>query len=248
MFAVLPRCIQVLEQLGFRKGPKSINRSHIVVAKGGKILDVQYGISPKASIKDAVEFCLTNKGEAVAAGEEAEQAAGDEAEQAAGDAEQTAAAEQAEEAAAAAPEEPKAEELKAEDETAPEPEGGAADAVADGDAADETAPADDAAAMEVDAAAEVEEPKEAEEEKVGLLSQQVAEWLGSGALQSPSLFKSPACWARVLDCLAGFNVSSGTVIYRTLLLFQLRDRTETCQQPWQQQPLASPADLINVSH
>jgi len=43
------------------KGAKSINRSHIVVAKGGKVLDVHYSITPKNSIKDAVAFCLENK-------------------------------------------------------------------------------------------------------------------------------------------------------------------------------------------
>lgn len=43
------------------KGAKGINRSHIVVAKGGKVLDVHYNITPKNSVKDAVAFCLENK-------------------------------------------------------------------------------------------------------------------------------------------------------------------------------------------
>lgn len=72
--------VQVLGKLGFMKGSK-INRSHIVVEKGGKVLDVQYGITPKNSVKDAVEFCLEHKGEPAAA-EQAEEAAaaGEEAE------------------------------------------------------------------------------------------------------------------------------------------------------------------------
>ena len=76
-------CCQVLGKLGFLKGSK-INRSHIVVEKGGKVLDVQYGITPKNSVKDGVEFCLEHKGEPAAA-EQAEEAAaaGEEAEAAA---------------------------------------------------------------------------------------------------------------------------------------------------------------------
>jgi len=72
--------VQVLGKLGFMKGSK-INRSHIVVEKGGKVLDVQYSITPKNSVKDAVEFCLGHKGEPAAA-EQAEEAAaaGEEAE------------------------------------------------------------------------------------------------------------------------------------------------------------------------
>jgi hypothetical protein len=78
----------VLGKLGFSSG-KKISRSHLVVEKGGKLLDVQYGITPKNSVKDAVEFCLANKGEALPGAESAPAADAEDA------------AEQAEEAAAA---------------------------------------------------------------------------------------------------------------------------------------------------
>lgn len=64
---------QVLGKLGFLKGGK-INRSHIIVAKGGQVLEVQYGITPKVSVKEAVEFCLEHKGEGAAAAAAAEEA------------------------------------------------------------------------------------------------------------------------------------------------------------------------------
>eukprot|EP00775_Hariotina_reticulata_P013659 gene13659-13781_t len=63
---------EVLAKLGFMKGAKGINRSHIVVAKGGKVLDVHYNITPKNSVKDAVAFCLENKGDSLAPAEEKE--------------------------------------------------------------------------------------------------------------------------------------------------------------------------------
>jgi hypothetical protein len=91
----------VLAKLGFSSG-KKINRSHIVVEKGGKLLDVQYGITPKNSVKDAVEFCLANKGEPVPGAESAPAA------------DQEEAAEQAEQAAAAGEEAEKEEEAAAE--------------------------------------------------------------------------------------------------------------------------------------
>jgi hypothetical protein len=87
----------VLAKLGFSSG-KKINRSHLVIAKGGKVLDVQYGITPKNSVKDAVEFCLANKGEALPGAESAPAADKEEA------------AQQAEEAAAAGEEAEKKEE------------------------------------------------------------------------------------------------------------------------------------------
>ena len=34
---------QALEKLGIKKGPKSIQRSHIIVEKGGKVGEVQAG-------------------------------------------------------------------------------------------------------------------------------------------------------------------------------------------------------------
>lgn len=74
---------QVLAKLGFASG-KKINRSHIVVAKGGKVLDVQYGITPKNSVKDAITFCLAHKAEPVAgAAQPADKEAEEEAEEAA---------------------------------------------------------------------------------------------------------------------------------------------------------------------
>jgi hypothetical protein len=94
---------QVLGKLGFSSG-KKISRSHLVVEKGGKLLDVQYGITPKNSVKDAVEFCLANKGEALPGAESAPAADEEEA------------AEQAEEAAAAGEEAEKKEEEAAAEE------------------------------------------------------------------------------------------------------------------------------------
>lgn len=35
--------LQALEKLGIKKGPKSIQRSHIIVEKGGKVGEVQAG-------------------------------------------------------------------------------------------------------------------------------------------------------------------------------------------------------------
>ena len=35
--------------------------SHVVVGKGGKLLDVQNGISPGDSFEKAAEFCAANK-------------------------------------------------------------------------------------------------------------------------------------------------------------------------------------------
>lgn len=36
-------------------------RSHVVVGKGGKLLDVQNGISPGDSFEEAAAFCAANK-------------------------------------------------------------------------------------------------------------------------------------------------------------------------------------------
>jgi hypothetical protein len=94
---------QVLGKLGFSSG-KKISRSHLVIEKGGKVLDVQYGITPKNSVKDAVEFCLANKGEALPGAESAPAADEEEA------------AEQAEEAAAAGEEAEKKEQEAAAEE------------------------------------------------------------------------------------------------------------------------------------
>ena len=50
---------EVLKQLGVTKGAKGINRSHIIVEKGGKIKDVRVGISPKDSVAEAVKTCTS---------------------------------------------------------------------------------------------------------------------------------------------------------------------------------------------
>jgi len=50
---------EVLKQLGVTKGAKGINRSHIIVEKGGKIKDVRIGISPKDSVAEAVKTCTS---------------------------------------------------------------------------------------------------------------------------------------------------------------------------------------------
>lgn len=41
--------------------PPSLRRSHVVVGTGGKLLDVQNGISPGDSFAQAAEFCAANK-------------------------------------------------------------------------------------------------------------------------------------------------------------------------------------------
>lgn len=52
---------EVLKAFGALKAAKSILRSHVVVGKGGKLLDVQNGISPGDSFAQAAEFCAANK-------------------------------------------------------------------------------------------------------------------------------------------------------------------------------------------
>ena len=47
-----------LKTLGWSKGGTSIARSHVVVAKGGKVLDYQSPISPKDSVAQGVETVL----------------------------------------------------------------------------------------------------------------------------------------------------------------------------------------------
>eukprot|EP00897_Mesotaenium_endlicherianum_P007809 jgi/Mesen1/7056/ME000369S06368 len=46
---------QALKKLGVTKGAKSIARSHIIIAKGGKIEDVRIGISPGNSYTEALK-------------------------------------------------------------------------------------------------------------------------------------------------------------------------------------------------
>lgn len=116
------------------------------------MLDVQYGVTPKNSIKEAVEFCLANKSEPLPADKAADKGV---------------------EAAAAAPAEPTDEELEKEQDAAPEPE--TADKAEDDTQAadDEELPAaEGAAAMDVDGAAAAEDEAKApeqEEEKVSSL-------------------------------------------------------------------------------
>ena len=55
------RCCQCAQALGALKPPKSVLRSHVVVAKGGKLLDVRNGVSPGDSFAQAAAFCAQNK-------------------------------------------------------------------------------------------------------------------------------------------------------------------------------------------
>jgi len=46
----------LLNLLGASKGKGSNQRSHYVVAKGGKLVDAKYTVSPKDSVNLALEF------------------------------------------------------------------------------------------------------------------------------------------------------------------------------------------------
>ncbi len=46
------------------KAPKSIKRSHVIVAKGGKVLDAQYEVKPADSVEAALKFVEAHKIEA----------------------------------------------------------------------------------------------------------------------------------------------------------------------------------------
>lgn len=48
--------IGLIKQLGAHKPPKSVKRSHFIVAKGGKILVAKIQISPKDSIASATQY------------------------------------------------------------------------------------------------------------------------------------------------------------------------------------------------
>ena len=50
----------VIRALGAHKAPKSILRSHVVVAQGGKVIDIQNGISPADSFTKALETVKKN--------------------------------------------------------------------------------------------------------------------------------------------------------------------------------------------
>lgn len=50
------RDLALVKAIGAFKAPKNIKRSHIVVAKGGKVLDVRVMIGPEDSFKEAVKF------------------------------------------------------------------------------------------------------------------------------------------------------------------------------------------------
>ncbi|GAX73048.1 hypothetical protein CEUSTIGMA_g501.t1 [Chlamydomonas eustigma] len=52
---------EALKKLGVAKGGKSVNRSHIIVEKGGKVVVVEYGITPKNSIAGVKEFIESKK-------------------------------------------------------------------------------------------------------------------------------------------------------------------------------------------
>jgi hypothetical protein len=55
--------VQLLKAFGALKGPKSISRSHVIISKGGKLLDKRIGISPGDSFAEAAAFCSKNKQE-----------------------------------------------------------------------------------------------------------------------------------------------------------------------------------------
>ncbi|KAF8072949.1 bcp1 [Scenedesmus sp. PABB004] len=162
---------EVLARLGFTKGAKSIARSHIVVEKGGRVADVQVGVTPKDSVKGALAFALEHPGEPLpgapaddAAGEEgADEAAADEAPAAdapapaAGDAAAADEAPAVEEAAAAA-----AEEAQREAEAAAAEEAEAAAAAEEARREAEAAAAAEEARREAEAAAAEEARRQAE--------------------------------------------------------------------------------------
>ncbi|OSX71956.1 hypothetical protein BU14_0486s0002 [Porphyra umbilicalis] len=50
------RELALVKAIGAFKTPKNIKRSHIIVAKGGKVLDVRVPIGPEDSFKEAVKF------------------------------------------------------------------------------------------------------------------------------------------------------------------------------------------------
>lgn len=49
-----------LRLFGATKGPKGILRSHVVIGKGGKLLDVRNAISPGDSFAEAAAFCAAH--------------------------------------------------------------------------------------------------------------------------------------------------------------------------------------------
>ena len=61
----------VIKALGAHKekegGASGITRSHIVVAKGGVVADVQYGVTPEESVERAKGLALKKGGTAAAA-------------------------------------------------------------------------------------------------------------------------------------------------------------------------------------
>jgi len=50
-----------MQAFGALKAAKSVLRSHVVVAKGGQLLDVRNGISPGDSFAEAAAFCTEHK-------------------------------------------------------------------------------------------------------------------------------------------------------------------------------------------
>ncbi|KAI3436734.1 hypothetical protein D9Q98_006149 [Chlorella vulgaris] len=51
---------ELLKAFGAAKGAKSVLRSHVIIAKGGKLLVVANGIKPGDSFAQASEFCAAN--------------------------------------------------------------------------------------------------------------------------------------------------------------------------------------------
>ncbi len=48
---------KLIKQFGSSKPGKKIQRSHVVVAKGGVVADVQAQVSPQESVERAIAFC-----------------------------------------------------------------------------------------------------------------------------------------------------------------------------------------------
>lgn len=177
----------MLGELGFIKSGK-VSRSHLVFAKGGKVLDVQYGVTPKISVEKAVEFCLEHKGEAAAVAD-----GGDAAADAAAPGEQAAEAAAAVEAGEEQQEAAKGEagqEEKAAEEAAMEAEPSAAAHKQEEEAAEKASddadkPAEDtadkAAADAADAAADAGKEEAAEEVKEEAKEDEVSLQAGRGA-------------------------------------------------------------------
>jgi thioredoxin-dependent peroxiredoxin len=52
---------EALKAFGAFKAPKNVLRSHVVIGKGGKLVDIRNGISPGDSFAEAVKTITGNK-------------------------------------------------------------------------------------------------------------------------------------------------------------------------------------------